>query len=106
MLTNIGDQAAEDAKRAKERDVTGLSTDGGDNDKTWPHLLNVTTSLCANPPPKSMKRVRESDDDIENPSKVRRVSRNDILSRLSDELLVRILSFIPVSSLLVCQRYV
>jgi len=53
-----------------------------------------------------MKRTREGDDHENHPAKVRRVSRVDTLSKLSDELLVRILSFIPVPSLLVCQRYV
>ncbi|KAF2129108.1 hypothetical protein P153DRAFT_292180 [Dothidotthia symphoricarpi CBS 119687] len=51
-----------------------------------------------------MKRSREEGDDGEHASKVRRVSRVDRLSKLSDELLVRILSFIPVASLLICQR--
>jgi hypothetical protein len=54
-----------------------------------------------------MKRVREDCDgyDEEHPTKVRRVIKIDRLSKLSDELLVRILSFVPVDSLLVCQRY-
>ncbi|KAF1917990.1 F-box domain-containing protein [Ampelomyces quisqualis] len=50
-----------------------------------------------------MKRARE-DCDGEHPAKVRRVIKLDRLSKLSDELLVRILSFVPVNSLLVCQR--
>lgn len=52
----------------------------------------------------TMKRSREEESHDEHPAKVRRLSRPDRLSRLSDELLVRILSFVPVPSLLVCQR--
>ncbi|KZM26716.1 uncharacterized protein EKO05_0008794 [Ascochyta rabiei] len=51
-----------------------------------------------------MKRSREVDDELEPVVKARRVAKVDRLSRLSDELLVRILSFLPVSSLLVSQR--
>ncbi|KAH8716930.1 hypothetical protein GQ44DRAFT_742208 [Phaeosphaeriaceae sp. PMI808] len=51
-----------------------------------------------------MKRVRDEDCDGVRPTKVRRVINFDRLSKLSDELLVRILSFIPVATLLVCQR--
>lgn len=51
-----------------------------------------------------MKRAYE-DCDGEPPTKVRRVIKVDRLSKLSDELLVRILSFVPIDSLLVCQRY-
>jgi hypothetical protein len=51
-----------------------------------------------------MKRARGDDGDYQNPAKVRRLSRGDALSKLSDELLVRILSFLPVPSLLLCQR--
>ncbi|KAJ4987534.1 F-box domain-containing protein [Stagonosporopsis vannaccii] len=51
-----------------------------------------------------MKRSREVDDGAEHPAKVRRIAIADKLSRLSDELLIRILSFLPVSSLLVAQR--
>jgi hypothetical protein len=51
-----------------------------------------------------MKRAREDENDGENPAKICRVTRIDTLSKLSDELLVRILSFVPVSSLLLCQR--
>lgn len=51
-----------------------------------------------------MKRLREVDDEVEHPAKVRRVAKVDRLSNLSDELLVRILSFLPVSSLLTSQR--
>ena len=53
-----------------------------------------------------MKRSRAVDDEVESPAKVRRVARVDRLSKLSDELLVRILSFLPVSSLLTSQRLV
>lgn len=51
-----------------------------------------------------MKRVREDYDGETHPAKVRRVIKLDRLSKLSDELLVRILSFVPVDTLLVCQR--
>jgi hypothetical protein len=51
-----------------------------------------------------MKRSREADNEVEHPAKVRRVVKVDRLSELSDELLVRILSFLPVSSLLISQR--
>ncbi|KAH3908429.1 hypothetical protein HBH56_174920 [Parastagonospora nodorum] len=51
-----------------------------------------------------MKRAREDCDGELPPPKVRRVINFDRLSKLSDELLVRILSFVPVDSLLVCQR--
>lgn len=51
-----------------------------------------------------MKRFREDGEGVEHPAKVRRVVRTDRLSKLSDELLVRILSFLPVSSLLTSQR--
>jgi len=53
----------------------------------------------------TMKRAREDCDGELAPPKVRRVINFDRLSKLSDELLVRILSFVPVNSLLVCQRY-
>jgi hypothetical protein len=52
----------------------------------------------------SMKRAHEGDDDGEHPDKVQRLLHPDKISRLSEELLVRILSFVPVPSLLVCQR--
>jgi hypothetical protein len=57
-------------------------------------------------PPFTMKRAREDYDGSEekHPAKVRRVVKLDRLSKLSDELLVRILSFVPVNALLVCQR--
>ena len=51
-----------------------------------------------------MKRSREEDDDDQHPAKARRVAKGDRLSMLSDELLIRILSFLPVSSLLTSQR--
>ncbi|KAH6868806.1 F-box domain-containing protein [Alternaria rosae] len=51
-----------------------------------------------------MKRAHGGDDDGEHPAKVQRLLNPDKLSRLSEELLVRILSFVPVPSLLVCQR--
>ena len=52
-----------------------------------------------------MKRAREGNDESERPRKVIRVPAVDRLSRLSDELLVRILSFSSVPTLLTCQRY-
>jgi hypothetical protein len=58
--------------------------------------------------PLTMKRAREDCDGYEEehpPTKVRRAIKIDRLSKLSDELLVRILSFVPVDALLVCQRY-
>ncbi|KAL5118828.1 hypothetical protein ACEQ8H_003331 [Pleosporales sp. CAS-2024a] len=51
-----------------------------------------------------MKRAREDSDGQEPPKKVRRVIKSDRLSKLSDELLVHILSFVPVDALFVCQR--
>ncbi|KAF2826453.1 hypothetical protein CC86DRAFT_417596 [Ophiobolus disseminans] len=51
-----------------------------------------------------MKRAREDCDGEHPTAKVRRVVKSDSLSKLSDELLVRILSLVPVTSLLVCQR--
>ncbi|KAF1979223.1 hypothetical protein BU23DRAFT_642493 [Bimuria novae-zelandiae CBS 107.79] len=51
-----------------------------------------------------MKRVREEEDHSDQPAKVRRIQACDRLSKLSDELLIRILSFVPVPSLLLCQR--
>ncbi|KAK1912457.1 hypothetical protein P3342_010059 [Pyrenophora teres f. teres] len=51
-----------------------------------------------------MKRAHEDDDGGERPAKAQRLSKPDRISRLSEELLVRILSFVPVSSLLRCQR--
>jgi hypothetical protein len=52
---------------------------------------------------RKMKRTREDADYSEQPAKVRRVPAIDRLSKLSDELLVRILSFVPIPTLLVCQ---
>ncbi len=51
-----------------------------------------------------MKRSREVENEAEHPAKVRRVANVDRLSKLSDELLIRILSFLSVSSLLTSQR--
>ncbi|KAF1944875.1 hypothetical protein EJ02DRAFT_442224 [Clathrospora elynae] len=51
-----------------------------------------------------MKRAHEGEVNSEHTTKARRLSNPDRLSRLSEELLVRILSFIPVPALLVCQR--
>ncbi|KAF2016623.1 hypothetical protein BU24DRAFT_462758 [Aaosphaeria arxii CBS 175.79] len=51
-----------------------------------------------------MKRNRDEDEVDEPPLKLRRAPADDRLSRLSDELLVRILSFVSVPTLLVCQR--
>ncbi|EUC43857.1 hypothetical protein COCMIDRAFT_99698 [Bipolaris oryzae ATCC 44560] len=51
-----------------------------------------------------MKRAHDGDEENEPPAKVQRLLHPDRLSRLSEELLVRVLSFIPVPSLLVCQR--
>jgi len=53
-----------------------------------------------------MKRAHDGDEENEPPAKVQRLLHPDRLSRLSEELLVRVLSFIPVPSLLVCQRLV
>jgi len=50
-----------------------------------------------------MKRTREYDDCDEQTKKVRRVLSKNRLTELSEELLVRILSFTPVRTLLVCQ---
>jgi hypothetical protein len=58
------------------------------------------------PPTRShlgMKRAREYDGYEEHPKKVRRVRSKDRLTGLSEELLVRILSYTPVHTLLVCQ---
>ena len=51
------------------------------------------------------KRSREDDaTDDEAPSKRMRPSKVDRLSRLSDELTLRVLSHLPVPDLAVCQR--
>ncbi|KAF2640771.1 hypothetical protein P280DRAFT_451735 [Massarina eburnea CBS 473.64] len=50
-----------------------------------------------------MKRTRDDAAFSEQPAKVRRVPTTDRLSRMSDELLVRILGFVPTPTLLVCQ---
>jgi hypothetical protein len=54
-----------------------------------------------------MKREREDSEhcDGEGPAKVRRLTKVDRVSKFSDELLVRILSFVPVEALLACQKY-
>jgi hypothetical protein len=53
-----------------------------------------------------MKRAHEQGSVKEHPAKLRRIATSDRLSKLSDELFVRILSFLPVPSLLLCQRYI
>ena len=51
------------------------------------------------------KRARDEDDvDFERPPKRTRPSPEDHLSRLSDELILRVLSNLPESDLVVCQR--
>lgn len=52
-----------------------------------------------------MKRAHDGEGSDEHAAKSRRLSNPDRLSRLSEELLLRILSRLPVSSLLTCQRY-
>lgn len=55
----------------------------------------------------TMKRAREIDGCSERPAKVvRRDAVVDRLSQLPNELLIRILTFVPVPSLLLCQRFV
>ncbi|TKA66494.1 hypothetical protein B0A55_09166 [Friedmanniomyces simplex] len=52
-----------------------------------------------------VKRVREEDDGLdESHSKRPKPSEADRLSRLSDELTLRVLSYLPVAQLVVCQR--
>lgn len=51
-----------------------------------------------------MKRAHDGDADEERLVKAPRLLHPDRLSKLSEELLVRVLSFVPVPSLLVCQR--
>ncbi|KAF2002505.1 hypothetical protein P154DRAFT_533064 [Amniculicola lignicola CBS 123094] len=51
-----------------------------------------------------MKRAREDDGVQEPPSKIARAQNKDTFSTLSDELLVRVLSFGSVHTLLACQR--
>lgn len=67
-------------------------------------LLRGTVCLISTAHHLVMKRSREVEDEVQHPAKVRRVANVDRLSGLSDELLIRILSFLPVSSLLTCQR--
>lgn len=52
------------------------------------------------------KRVRLEDDDDDEQRLVKRArpSSLDRLSKLSDELILRVLSYLPVSQLVVCQR--
>ena len=53
------------------------------------------------------KRAREEDGLEDSPaSKRMRLSSVDRLSKLSDELILRVLGSLPVSQLVVCQRYV
>lgn len=71
-----------------------------------PHLtlvLQAQLAFAAKTRQSVMKRLREVEDDFEHPAKVRRIANIDRLSKLSDELLIRILSFLPVSSLLTSQ---
>ncbi|KAE9962193.1 hypothetical protein BLS_000675 [Venturia inaequalis] len=49
------------------------------------------------------KRPREDESDIR-PAKRARSTSKDTLSRLSDELLLRVLSFLPITDLNICQR--
>jgi hypothetical protein len=53
-----------------------------------------------------MKRARDDGDHSDQPVKVRRVLNVDRLSKLPNELLIRILAFVPVPSLLLCERFV
>ena len=53
-----------------------------------------------------MKRTRDDGEYCEQPEKVRRIDAQDRISKLSDEILVRILSFATVPTLLICQRYI
>ena len=51
------------------------------------------------------KRLREEDSLNDAPAEKRaRPSSVDRLSKLSDELILRVLSYLPVSNLVVCQR--
>ena len=104
---NVCCLAATFAKRATaSRGHVGIRrTHGlrGDNDKSTT-VLRLLHSPLSHIHLVTMKRARE-DCDGEPSTKVRRVIKLDRLSKLSDELLVRILSFVPVDSLLVCQRY-
>lgn len=57
------------------------------------------------PVPTMVKRRADNDDEqVLPPAKRGRNSSPDQLSRLSDELLLRILSYVPVTTLNVCQR--
>ena len=48
----------------------------------------------------------EADLDVKDETKRLCPSSTDHLSRLSDELVLRVLSYLPVSQLVLCQRYV
>ena len=50
-------------------------------------------------------RVEDASDDAPVPKRFR-PSSTDRFSNLSDELILRILGYLPVSQLVVCQRYV
>ena len=52
----------------------------------------------------TMKRPREEETVEDRPEKRLRAPSVDRLSRLSDELLLRVLSFVPVPTLNTCQR--
>ena len=52
-----------------------------------------------------VKRYRHEDSDSQPVRKRLRPDVPDRLSYLSDEVLLRTLSFLPVSDLLLCQRY-
>lgn len=55
--------------------------------------------------PTMVKRPREDDAPAEEVSSKRlRPSSVDRLSRLSDELILRVLSYLPISNLVICQR--
>jgi hypothetical protein len=52
------------------------------------------------------KRAREGEaESNDRSSKRMKPSATDRLSKLSDELILRVLSFLPVSQLVICQRY-
>ena len=66
-----------------------------------PHLATARSNMMVG------KRARDidSDDDLP-PLKRGKSSISDRLSSLSDELTLRVLSFLPVAQLVKCQRYV
>lgn len=92
------------SRNALTRDHVVERTAGGDNDKTTHLTSEARLGLAIYHIYLVMKRSCEEGDEVEHSTKVRRVVKVDRLSRLSDELLVRILSFLPVSSLLTSQR--